>query len=343
MEKRRLYSAFVSSVYESLKKERKIVIDSLWHNNIVPFCMEYFIVPAHERFSWIEQKIDDSDVFVLLLGKNYGSCDKNGVSWTEREYNYAVSTGKTILAIICKDYFELLDKDESSLTEPEKKQIEFCNKVPFAKKETEEFPLPLIISQFFVSDLLKGCVGWVREKQLNPKQLAEWEKNNLAYDLRGDWYHVHLSDGDESYVRIGTVRIDQEFTPSGYKELKFTAKNYNTRLQDGVLIEDIFTKTSWSGNYVIDDEGTILGIFNSTRTAKTTFNNAHDPKGNKRGIHEFKIDSYLDEPTVTFCGNFYDQAPSQKTGTIVLFRDKQMRQSYIERERPEIFASIKNS
>ena len=73
MEKRRLYSAFVSSVYESLKKERKIVIDSLWHNNIVPFCMEYFIVPAHERFSWIEQKIDDSDVFVLLLGKNYGS------------------------------------------------------------------------------------------------------------------------------------------------------------------------------------------------------------------------------------------------------------------------------
>ncbi len=337
METKKMYSAFVSSVYESLKKERLTVIDSLWHNNIVPFCMEYFIVPALDRFSWIEGKIDDSDVFVLLLGSHYGSCDQNGISWTEREYNYAVSKGKMILAIVCKDYFNLLAKSEDALTEDEKKQIAFCNRVPFAKKESDEAPLPIIISQFFIPDNLKRCVGWTREVRMSEEQLEAWRRQHRAYDLGGDWYHVHLSEEDESYIRIGSVKIEQTFDPEHYRELKFTARNYNAMLVDGELCEEDFTKTSWVGTYKLDDDDNIIGIFNSKRTAKSVFKQEQETKGEKRGIHEFKIDSYADEPTLAFSGYFYDQAPSQKIGMIGLFRDKEQRRRYIQKERPEFF------
>ncbi len=340
MEERKMYSAFVSSVYESLKKERLTVIDSLWHNNIVPFCMEYFIVPSLGRFRWIEEKIDDSDVFVLLIGSSYGSCDEDGVSWTEREYEYAAKTGKTVLAIICKDYFKLLEKSEDELSPDDRKQIAFCNRVSFAKKESDEMPLPIIISQFFIPDNLKNCIGWTRQRGMSEAQLEKWRSKNRAYDLAGDWYHVHLSDEDENYVRIGTVKVEQIFDPEHFRELKFTARNYNAELVNGELCEEDFTKTSWVGKYTLDDDDNIIGIFNSKRTAKSVFKQEHETKGEKRGIHEFKIDAYPDEPTLAFSGYFYDQAPSQKIGMICLFRDKEKRQRYIEKERPEFFKRL---
>ena len=337
MEEKKMYSAFVSSVYETLRSERKTVIDSLWHNNIIPFCMEYFIVPVNERFKWIEEKIDDSDFFVLLLGSNYGSCDENGISWTEREYNYAINGGKPILAIVCEDYYKLLSKVPDELTDNEKKQIAFCNRVSFAKKVSADFPLSMIISQFFVPDVFKNCVGWTRKKLLSNTEYEKWKESHKAFNLSGDWYHVHLSDEDERYIRIGTVKIEQMFDPDNYKNLKFTAKNYNVEIIDGKIEEEDFTQTSWVGNYVLNDDKKIIGIYNSKRNVNSEFKKTKDLAGEKRGIHEFRIESFDNEETKSFNGKFFDEAPSKKSGTIYLFRDENKRQLFVKKKRPKIF------
>lgn len=48
--------------------------------------------------------IDDSDFYLLLIAGKYGSIGKDNtgksVSYTEMEFDYAVSTGKPILAFI---------------------------------------------------------------------------------------------------------------------------------------------------------------------------------------------------------------------------------------------------
>ena len=57
--------------------------------------------PATDDRGWkiIQQTIDASDYYVVIVGGMYGSVrEDTGKSWTEEEYEYARATGKTILA-----------------------------------------------------------------------------------------------------------------------------------------------------------------------------------------------------------------------------------------------------
>ncbi|EJL21877.1 hypothetical protein PMI02_04862 [Novosphingobium sp. AP12] len=51
-----------------------------------------------EQLTYIEKVIDECDYYVLVIGARYGSLDEEGVSYTQREYEYAVKNGKTVIA-----------------------------------------------------------------------------------------------------------------------------------------------------------------------------------------------------------------------------------------------------
>lgn len=55
--------------------------------------MEWFTGINQERFEYIKAIIDDSDYFVLILGL-YGTITFDNISYTEKEYDYAVKKGK---------------------------------------------------------------------------------------------------------------------------------------------------------------------------------------------------------------------------------------------------------
>ena len=67
-----------------------------------PAGMELFPAMDEEQFEYIKRIIDDSDYYMLIIGGRYGSVDENGVSWTEKEYDYAVSQEIPILVLITK-------------------------------------------------------------------------------------------------------------------------------------------------------------------------------------------------------------------------------------------------
>ncbi|MBQ8406462.1 MAG: DUF4062 domain-containing protein, partial [Clostridia bacterium] len=166
MKDKKMYSAFVSSVFESLRDERSTVIDCLLDNKVFPVCMEHFTVSTSGKFSDIEEKIDDSDFFILLLGKHYGSQDDEGVSWTEREYDYAVSRKKEILVLICDELAENRKKDYASLSKDEQCQVDFANKISFARTVTDELTIPKIMRQYFSQIDFHKLVGWTRNADL---------------------------------------------------------------------------------------------------------------------------------------------------------------------------------
>ena len=62
--------------------------------------MELF--PAEDSTAWdhIKREIDESDIYLLIISGRYGSVDDTGLSFTEREYRYALETGKSILAFV---------------------------------------------------------------------------------------------------------------------------------------------------------------------------------------------------------------------------------------------------
>ena len=90
MEKK--YQVFVSSTYEDLKEERKVVMEALLQMNCFPIGMEYFNAADDSQWDVIKSLIDECDYYVLIIAGKYGSIDKStGKSYTQKEYEYAVS------------------------------------------------------------------------------------------------------------------------------------------------------------------------------------------------------------------------------------------------------------
>ena len=96
----RKYQVFVSSTYTDLQEERNKLLFSILELNLIPAGMEYFPAIDEEQMEYIRRVIDESDYYVLILGARYGSSDGQGISYTEREYDYAVQKGKKIIALV---------------------------------------------------------------------------------------------------------------------------------------------------------------------------------------------------------------------------------------------------
>jgi hypothetical protein len=99
MDKR--YQVFVSSTYADLKDERNKVIQTLMEMDCIPAGMELFPAMDEDQFEFIKKIIDDCDYYLLIIGARYGSIDeKDGLSYTEKEYRYAVDKGMKIIALV---------------------------------------------------------------------------------------------------------------------------------------------------------------------------------------------------------------------------------------------------
>lgn len=333
MTDKKIYSAFISSNFQSLRDERNRVISNLLDFRILPIGMEHFTVSTSGEFSDIEALIDDSDFFILLLGARYGSCDSEGFSWTEREYRYARAKKMPILTIICDELALNLRKKAEELDSDALKQIEFSNRIGFAREVNDEFSIDTIVKQFLNTQNFSKCIGWTRIEDVSKDEqaLAEWRKKNSAFDIGGCWHHIHLSEDDEKYIRVGTVVIEQDFTPNNYAKLKMHGENYSVLYYDtqkNDIRENIMQGSKFTGEYTLNENGTIFGIFNSIRTFNGQFGTQTVGGGTRRGIHDFTVNAFS-EVTEFISGDFHDEAPSPKLGKIFLFRTRQARNEFL--------------
>lgn len=69
----------------------------------IPSGMELFPAADEDQFDFIKKVIDDCDYYVLVIGARYGSISSEGMSYTEKEYEYAVEKGMKVLAFLHKD------------------------------------------------------------------------------------------------------------------------------------------------------------------------------------------------------------------------------------------------
>ncbi|WP_141620109.1 DUF4062 domain-containing protein [Myxococcus sp. AB036A] len=95
------YQVFISSTYADLHKEREKVVWAVLEARHIPAGMENFTATDERGWKTIKRVIDDTDYYVLVLAGLYGSVDSTtGISWTQREYEYATSKGIPVLAFI---------------------------------------------------------------------------------------------------------------------------------------------------------------------------------------------------------------------------------------------------
>jgi hypothetical protein len=94
------YQVFVSSTFADLQEERREVMQALLELKCIPAGMELFPAANDEQWKLIKRVIDDSDYYIVIVGGRYGSLDKDGISFTEREYRYALEKGIPILGFL---------------------------------------------------------------------------------------------------------------------------------------------------------------------------------------------------------------------------------------------------
>lgn len=95
---------FVSSTYEDLKHDRQAAVSAILKAGHIPAGMELFTSGDQSQMDTIRRWIDESDVYMLILGGRYGSVEPTTqVSYTELEYDYASQQGKPLFAVVISE------------------------------------------------------------------------------------------------------------------------------------------------------------------------------------------------------------------------------------------------
>ena len=102
--KNRKFQVFISSTYKDLLEERQIAVEAILASGHIPAGMELFNAGDESQMTVIKRWIDESDIYLLLLGGRYGSVDDlSGKSYTQLEYEYARSQNKPLFVLVIKE------------------------------------------------------------------------------------------------------------------------------------------------------------------------------------------------------------------------------------------------
>lgn len=187
MDKR--YQVFVSSTYADLREERSKVIQTLMQMDCIPAGMELFPAADQEQFEFIKRVIDDCDYYLVIVGGRYGSLAPEGVSFTEKEYDYAVQKGLKVVAFVHEDPDELATKTDAD-AEARTRLERFRAKVKqgrMVKMWRDAADLPGLVALSMLNTMKTyPAVGWVRADSTASAEVLgeinELRKRNAALE-----------------------------------------------------------------------------------------------------------------------------------------------------------------
>jgi hypoxanthine phosphoribosyltransferase/mannose-6-phosphate isomerase-like protein (cupin superfamily) len=97
---------FISSTYTDLRGERQAAVEAVLTAGHIPAGMELFAAGDEAQMKVIKRWIDESDVYMLILGGRYGSIEpKTQKSYIQLEYEYAVDKGKPLFAVVIDENY----------------------------------------------------------------------------------------------------------------------------------------------------------------------------------------------------------------------------------------------
>lgn len=109
------FQVFVSSTYLDLVEERNEVMKALLELDCIPSGMELFPSGDESQWNYIQKVIDNCDYFIIISAGKYGSIGKEGKSYTQLEYEYALTKNIPTIAFLHQDLDKLfLEKSEKS-------------------------------------------------------------------------------------------------------------------------------------------------------------------------------------------------------------------------------------
>lgn len=159
--------------------ERSAVVSALLQLDAFPAGMELFPAADDDAWTLIQRVIDASDYYLLVIGGKYGSIDPaTEISYTEMEYDYAVSLGKPVLAFLHGDP-DTIELGRSEKDDAARQKLEEFRKKVETKKHVKYWKGPedlagKVALSFASFRQTYPAVGWVRgDVQTSTESLSE--------------------------------------------------------------------------------------------------------------------------------------------------------------------------
>ncbi len=166
------YQIFISSTFKDLKTARLKVRDAILSIYHFPVGMEMFGAADEDQWEIIKKDIDESDYYILIIGKCFGSeVPGEGISYTQKEFRYAISQGIPVLAFLMKDDAKVAASFQETDKERIKKLKEFRKEVE-AHRTVDYWLNPDELAAKVVSSLSRQIArkprpGWVRASEFD--------------------------------------------------------------------------------------------------------------------------------------------------------------------------------
>lgn len=274
-----------------------------------PAGMELFPAMDEEQFEYIKRIIDDSDYYLLIVGGRYGDEDDKGVSWTEKEYDYAVSKHIPVMAFILDDkaYHQLPQNktDQKDIDKKREKLKSFKTKVKkgrLVKFWTNVDDLDALVAKSLPKVLeLQPQIGWVRLNAVTSgeaqKEIDRLQKEITRYqdDLKN--LKDDLKEKEDKCQSLDTS--NQEFQKE-IKSLQDTIKKLHNA-KDSLDVELKQLKSSSDSKAVsLVDRITVPGTsvsFNMVHVEGGTFmmgakKDDKDALGSEKPAHQVTLSDY---------------------------------------------------
>lgn len=242
------YQIFVSSTFRDLKEERQAVLNAILKLNQFPAGMEIF--PAVNDTAWehIEKVIKDSDYYVLIIGGKYGSIDsKSGLSYTEKEYDFAVSQNIPVLAFTHSDE-ESIPIGKSEINSDIREKLKnfkqrVRNKHHWNYWKTPDELKGNVISSLSMAFVMNPQKGWVKAGGIDNTELLtrlaniQQRYDNLVEENRKYKSSALFFDIDKFLQSDELIDIKFHFKEDDIKEIELTLNQILFNIGENLIIQ----------------------------------------------------------------------------------------------------------
>ena len=248
---KRKFSLFISSTYEDLKEERQAIIGVALENGFIPVGMEQFHGAPADQWTVITRVIDECDYYLLIVGGRYGSIDESvGLSYTEKEYDYAKKKGIPVFVLIKNPTSITENKKDTGDSKHDKYELMklldcFRNKVKNDRNTVAFFNdlngLKYEAAQTFRNalDYAAENAGWIRYQDVTEVVNEEAEVRNKANAQHSEQVQRLLEEMSEMLTGFGSRLTDIEKHQVTWEEMPVATKqdiDNLFRVENGTLI-----------------------------------------------------------------------------------------------------------
>ncbi|WP_338709103.1 DUF4062 domain-containing protein [Paenibacillus amylolyticus] len=245
---------FVSSTFTDLEEERQAAVEAILKASHIPAGMELFRSGDQSQKDTIRKWIEESDVYLLILGGRYGAIEEtSGNSYTHWEYDLAGELGKPRFSVVMSEGLlnskvktvgtSVMELDNVGKYRDFKKQV--LSKISRFFDDTKDIQLTIMQT---LSELSNdpSLEGWVSGKNATNSQYMEISILELTKELK-------KAKLENERLRRLTIELQKK-----EKELH-TPADISDRLENilGLLEAKYIGRSEGLGWETVDEKGNI--------------------------------------------------------------------------------------